>query len=76
MAKKRTRKQMTFKSLEELDAFIKTSEGQSIWGKSRYTFFPDNGTLIPQGCGMCRNYCEGEETKNCQNLMFLLEWME
>lgn len=73
--KRRKRKQMIFKSLEELDAFIKTPKGEEIWGDSNYTFYPSNGKLYPQGCGMCR-WCEGEETKNCQNLTFLLEWME
>lgn len=60
-------------SLSELEQFEKGHP--EIWGDSKYLFHPANGMVIPYrgNCDLC-HYCEGEETYNCQNLIYELSY--
>ena len=62
-------KNVKYLGLTELEQFEK--EHPEIWGDSKYLFHPTNGMVIPLrgDCDLC-HYCEGEESYNCQNLIF------
>ena len=60
-------------TIGELEEFAK--ERPEIWGNSNYLFHPENGMVVPNrgDCNHC-NYCEAEETYNCQNVLYEIDY--
>ena len=60
-------------TLSELEAFAK--EHPEVWGKSEMLFHSENGIVIPtrNGCDLCP-WCEGEQSYNCQNLLYEIDY--